>query len=289
MADKATHNTTPTGLRFSHVYLERGPLAPDSQRMRFRLARLIDHFDQFAREPLLSKTVELELGIRSPWSVNNDWPELLPKWQLRDVLDLVTVAFRVLRIHAKSGRHFGRSSASWLQDVNRIFAEEGVSYKVDDAGGVHFVVDEEHARNVAASIAGLQSPRYANVLHSFEDATKALNEAPPNGKQAIRSTFAAAESLFRLILPKAPRLGAKEAEGLNASLDMMYSGDKTARLAATKLLRSFQEWVDAAHFYRHEPGQADSVSQPPLNMAVHMMSVGASHLRWLAEIDSAKQ
>jgi hypothetical protein len=52
------------------------------------------------------------------------------------------------------------------------------------------------------------------------------------------------------------------------------------------MLRSLKEWVDAAHFYRHEQG-AEQIAQPPQSLAVYLVSSGAAHLRWLAELDAA--
>ena len=60
--------------------------------------------------------------------------------ELRDVLDLVTIAFRQLRAA-------NYSSENWLRNIQRIFQEENVAYRVDALGGVHFYVDEEFARN----------------------------------------------------------------------------------------------------------------------------------------------
>lgn len=68
---------------------------------------------------------------------------------------------------------------------------------------VYFAVDEEHARNVSAAIEALHKPRYANALHAFEASSKAFSEVPANGKSAIRNVYAAAECLFRLVVPDA--------------------------------------------------------------------------------------
>ena len=172
--------------------------------------------------------------------------------------------------------------------MRRIFAEENVHYTVDDRGGVHFQFDEEFARNRAAAVAALQNARYANALHSFESGMAALAKAPPDGKGAIRSVFAAAEGIFRLIIPKAPRLGAAKLNGLGPLLPQLFSEDETARRSSLKMLASLKEWVDAAHFYRHEEG-AEEVAQPPLRLTVYIVSSGASHLRWLAELDASLQ
>jgi hypothetical protein len=109
---------------------------------------------------------------------------------------------------------YDRRPGSWLSEVSRIFSEENVHYLVDTQGGVHFYFDKEFAHNQAATVAVLKGSRYANTLRSFEGALTALSQAPPHGKAAIRSTFAAFEGLFRLMFPDSPRLTAKEVETL---------------------------------------------------------------------------
>jgi hypothetical protein len=150
----------------------------------------------------------------------------------------------------------------------------------------HFRFDAEFESNRAATIASLQGARYRAALTAFEDGMAALAKAPPDGKGAIRSTFAAAEGLFRLMLEKSPRLTAVEAQQkLEPLLQRIHAQDNAAMGAASKLLNAFKDWIDAAHFYRHEEGQKDPV-QPPLTLAVQMVSVGASFIRWLAELDA---
>jgi hypothetical protein len=67
---------------------------------------------------------------------------------------------------------------------------------------------------------------------------------------------------------------------------LQHAQDDTARRSAAKMLSSLKDWVDAAHFYRHEQGIPDEVAQPPLGLAVYIVSTGASHVRWLAELDA---
>jgi hypothetical protein len=90
-------------------------------------------------------------------------------------------------------------------------------------------------------------------------------------------------------LPKAPRLAADQLGGLAPVQERLYEQDETARRPAAKMLGSLKDWVDAAHFYRHEQGVEDVVAQPPLKLAVYIVSTGASHVRWLAEIDTSLQ
>jgi hypothetical protein len=81
------------------------------------------------------------------------------------------------------------------------------------------------------------------------------------------------------------RLTAKAADLLRPVLQEKLSENKTALQVSMKLLESFKDWIDAAHFYRHEQGDED-IAQPPLETAVHLVSLGAANLRWLAEIDA---
>src|SRR5262249_36805027 len=273
------------------VYVERGKPTQDSARMRRRFASLIDSIGGFHggdSEPL-SARAERELGIAAPWSENGSWRDFLEKWDLKDVLDIVTIGYQFLVEQARTdayGRFRHRNYAQeWIAGVRRIFQEESVHYTVDAAGGVHFQFDEQFAKGRAATIASLQGERYANARHAFDGAMEAFSKAPPDGKTAVRGVFPAAENVFKLITSK-DRLGAKEADDLSQIIDKLYAVDDPARNSARKMLASLKDWVDAAHFYRHEPG-TEEVAQPPLPLAVYLVSIGASHLRWLAELDGA--
>ena len=90
--------------------------------------------------------------------------------------------------------------------MNRIFLEEHVHYRVDDRGGVHFRYDEEFTRNTASTLEALQDQRYINVLNSYNESFVQLSKAPPDGKNSIRAIFAAAEGLFRIMVPRVKRL-----------------------------------------------------------------------------------
>jgi hypothetical protein len=243
MTDQKTprRDDVPQGARFSRVYLDRGEPTPDSKRMRRRLAGLVDEFPELRS---LSPVVARELGIDVPWGPrgpNPNWAKFLEQCDLRDVLDFVTVAFRHLegigvvydtdtpsQAQWRESRR-AENARRWVQEVRRILAEENVHYIVDDRGGVHFHYDEEFARNRAAAVAALQSNRYVNALHAFEGGMAALAKAPPDGKGGIRGVFSAAESIFKLILPKPPRLGRAELDGLIPLIQSIYAQEDSAR------------------------------------------------------------
>jgi hypothetical protein len=269
----------PQGKRFSQVYLERGEPRADSLRARRRVSSTLLGISDNAVQGLGS-LVERELGIELPSSYGILWSHYFEQCELRDFLDTITLAYQHF---AKSGRT--TVATSWVRDVKRIIQEENLRYQIDEHGGIHFAIDEEFARSRAATIAVLQATRYQNVLNSFEQGEVAFGTIPPDGKGAVRATFASAEGLFRLMFPSAPRLTSSEIDkNLTPRLQSAFAADVTATGAAQKLLASFKGWVDASHFYRHEPGR-EEIAQPPLELAINLVSLGASYIRWLAEID----
>ena len=268
--------------RFSLAYGRRGEPTSDSKRMRRRIAALIEQADDPEKEAL-AQGIEFEQGVdMSPYIgaishayTRYNWGEFLENAELRDVLDLISIARDVVG-----------SDQHWISEVRRVFAEEHVRYRVNEAGDVRFAVDEAFEQGNTATISALGGSRYAATLATFEASLTALATVPPRGKDAIRGVFAAAEGLFRLIFPKAHRLGAAEiSTHLGPVIEQQFA-DSAARGAAQKSLRSFREWVDGAHFYRHEPNHAEP-NEPPLQLAVLLVSAGAGWIRWLAEIDRA--
>ncbi|TPN40041.1 hypothetical protein FKO01_02275 [Mesorhizobium sp. B2-3-3] len=203
----------------------------------------------------------------------------MEKVELRDTLDVITLVARYLE---------GKSLlAEFISEARRIFSEEQVRYRIDDRGGVHFAVDSEFERMRVSTVAELALPRYQGVKSLFEGAFSALDKTPPDGKSGIRSGFFATESLFRLIFPDAHQLsGAEVQKYLRPLVDRVYSGQKPAIYLAQKQVAALREWIDGAHFYRHEPG-TEEPAQPPLDLAVYMISQAGSHLRWLAKLDKA--
>jgi hypothetical protein len=150
---------------------------------------------------------------------------------------------------------------------------------------VHFKVDAEFAANTNATIAAIDGPRYGNVRAEFDKGMAALSGANPDGKEGIRGVFGAAESLYRLIFSKAPRLTAADAlKQLQAAVQSMYSSDAVAQRAASKMVSAFADWIDACHNYRHEQG-VEEPSQPPLDLAIEIISAGSGFVRWLVRFD----
>jgi hypothetical protein len=218
-----------------------------------------------------------ELGVTIPQSGSSYFFEtFIRKSEVRDLLDGITIIFREIQATDKA-----RVQAGFRAEVERMMREENLSYRVDEAGGVHFYVDEEFERSRNATIIGLSGDRYHAARDAFDDAHRALLANDTLG--AVRRSFDAVENVFKIRFG-VPRLGASEIKSkFNPTLPDHYSGRATD--AANRLSAAFAEWTNAAHQFRHAPGIADP-SPPPMEITIIMMSEAASYLRWLVTLES---
>lgn len=250
--------------------------------MRHRIAVLLARATNARGMDEFTAVSEGELGIDLPrYSMTSsvNWKKFCSSAELRDVLDIVTVFFRHL---ARTGRG---AAVEWRNEVARIMREENCSYRLDEHAGVHYTVDGEFERNRVSTVGALSEPRYSAALAAFEATFPALDQIPPDAKTAVRQVFFAAENLFKLMFPAATLLGGTDAERLLPSrIDPLYDRDASARAAAHRMIASFKAWITAVHQHRHEPGEEEPV-QPPLTLAVLLISQGTSYVRWLAEVD----
>ena len=107
----------PRGQRFSHVYVARGEPTQDSPRMRRRIASLIGAIRDLYSDTDFEHVVEEKLGIASPRSSSDVWTGLLAKWELIDVLDLVTVGYRFLQTKRSRGMYDPGSPERWRSTI----------------------------------------------------------------------------------------------------------------------------------------------------------------------------
>lgn len=234
--------------------------------------------------------LQRELGITLDSGLNdyaNRWPEAVAKMELRDCLDLITIRFQNLthEYYNSDGSEKRKMKSHFLTEARRIFREEQVGYTIDDQGGVHFLVDSAFEISRVSVISGLGKERYTTARSLFEAAMAYLDSSPPDPKAAVRNTFFAVEGLFRLMYPTAHQLSSGEVlKHLKPTVDATYKDQKPAIYVAQKQVASLREWIDAAHFYRHEPG-TEEPAQPPIEIAIELVSQGAAWLRWLATMD----
>jgi len=278
----------PLGQKYSQVYLLRGTPVTDSSRMRLRILGL---FNKLSLNKLrvgdlcIAEQILSDLGVELSWCNSYDYRKFFVEADLRDVLDSITIIHRMM---SEKPTHSYETN-QWIQGIREIFREENISYKLDEQAGVHLAVDIEFEHNKASVLSSLSNSRYSAVITDFQKGISALDQIPPDCKTAIKSLFESTEILFRLIFPRASRLGKTEIKQyLCPATDSLYESDQTAKRSIQKYLNSFIEWVDAVHFYRHGQG-TEEPTQPPLTYAIALVSSGASYLRWLGEIDQAIQ
>lgn len=284
------------GRRFSYIYLDRGEPNKDSPKARFRIAKLASaqcpasKYERNRRTTdhakLAQERIENELGIKfatksAAGSLHRNWEWFFNRISLYEVLDTVTIVTSYLR------DSYRRDEGAFIEGVQRIFREENLAYEIDDVGGVHPLVDSAFSAARLSSVAALSEERYSATAQCVEAIDLHLLQEPVDYIGAIRSAFGANENLFKLMY-KVPRLDSRTAgEKLGKDLQALYSGHPTLQSAAAKSLESFKDWINAAHFYRHEQG-VEAPNQPTEEAAILLVSQGLSFVRWLAQIDRNK-
>jgi hypothetical protein len=260
------------GQPYSHFYSRPTEPIPLSKKMRERLLAVAQN--RFGDGLLTTVREEIGFAVYSLHNLFRDGSE-------EDVLSAITA----IRNHCKRMWPQQRYAADWVETARGIFEQEHASYLITDLGEVRYRHDREFSRNAAATISVLSASRCANALELFESGQHKISQTPPDGKGAIRDTFFAAENIFRLLFPDEPRLVADAARNrLQPLLQKQYGDDRAALGASSKQLSSFMNWIDAAHFYRHEPG-TEEPAQPPVELAVELVSVGAAFIRLLAGLN----
>ena len=294
----------PSGELFSRLYVERGAPTQDSEFFRNRLEAYLvgNHFKDYAD---LTAYLKQEAGLIVPTSylekfgsIYYNYPEFFSKARIELLLSAITLIWKYLRIkHAEWQKNvkpdppyvqkFPKADA-WLAFVSRAFREENLAYVLDEACGVHFLVDEAFERNRVSALKCLEVPRYAGVRSAFEAAHSYLDAHPADTKASILSSFEALEIQARLMDPTSKNLNKWMVENKLKPLALASAGDSTEVTAIGGLFDSVALAVDALHMYRHGQGVQQRVA-PSLSVAVYVASLVASTLRWLVTLDQAQQ
>ncbi|OAN98063.1 hypothetical protein [Sulfitobacter geojensis] len=277
------------GRRFSHVYGIVDTPFDDSETARFRLAKLMEKsfprgkyqrgggisFDYMERA---IETLESELGVRFSQGGISSWQGFFRSVPKSKLLDALTLLF------PEKERYAGGSGPAFIRDVRRILSEENLAYEMDDAGGIHPLIDGAFSATKQSAVSALSGERYKGTASLVEQVDVALLQEPTDYVGAIRAIFGANENLFKMMF-SVPRLDAKTAgEKIGPIQQSHYTGHPTLTASSSKILESFKDWINGAHFYRHEQG-VQSPSQPSEEFAILMISQGLSYVRWLAQLD----
>ncbi len=234
----------------------------------------------------LAKLVERECGIDiiafggSAYYAN--WDKLFRDGELRDILDTLTFAFREIPDEQKEPRFraVGRREAI-RKEFAQILDEEMVGYFLDEKGIVHPRVDEAFESARRSLIDGLNDVKYAAAREHLNAVDQALLKNPSDGRQAIKSVFDVVENIYKQAFRGETHINARSlVNNLKPVVNRKFCGKEPEQRVALKIYSGFSNWVDTAHFYRHEPGQPEP-SQPSDETTLAIVSQGYSHARWL--------
>lgn len=281
--------------RFSHVYLVRGEPEKDSKKARFRLAKLAErscppakhdrYGSSFDYDKNAQKQIENDLGVQfatrsTTGHLVKSWEWYFKKVSVTEMLDTITVVAASLHNEYMNDDRRGR----FLAEARRILKEENLAYEIDEIGGIHPLVDATFSAAMESAISGMDNPRYAASAECVNRIDGYLLQNPQEFIGAIRSVFGACENTFKLIYG-VPRLDAKTAgERIGGDQQRLYTEHPTLQAASAKTLEAFKQWVNAAHFYRHEQG-VEEPNQPAPEVAILLVSQGLSFVRWLTALD----
>lgn len=262
----------PLGERFTSIYREQGPRVANSDRLRRRLAhKFHDALDEYE----VIKSIRAETG----WSIASSgtaawWLQFFQGLEQDEFLDFLTIA-----VHSLAVRGDPNDAINLVKFVRRCLDEENISFEMDEAGGLHYRVDEAFQNSRSASLAALDKPDQVAARMAFEEANRALTGHPSDTLLAVRRAFDAVENLFKIRFGTA-RLGMAE---IRTALQTIgdASGSRAGD-AARRLNAAFGEWTNACHQYRHAPGEADP-GPPPRWLATALVDGASTYIRYLTE------
>lgn len=272
------------GRRFSHAYLAGETLSQDSKRMRRRIGTCFKTFfpHEHEMDVWLGKILEAELGIEVleyAYSHYVSWESFFSNAELRDVLDAITVTLGVAEKSIGSG-----GAQALHQSIERIISEERIGYWIDELGGLHPKVDVAFDAVRSDLIRSLSGAKYEAARAHLEQADKALLMDPIDGRAAIRCTFDVIENIFKQAFSGVTHVNNREIKDkLPPHFQKRHPSNQQDLRASLKIVDSFNSWVEAVHFFRHEAGKSEP-TQPSNALAVMLVSHGFSFARWLAEV-----
>lgn len=270
----------PVGQPFSQAYLRPAEPLRDDQRFRRRLSALFDLVCS-ARSGArvgLAEFLQLRAGVMVPGGTGYFWPDFFEENSIEDILDSIGLIFEFMK---------GQEAQSWKNGVAEIFEQQGMAYRLDDGCAVRRLVDAEFDRTRLAAVAGLGQSKFKVAKGFFDSAIESLERTPPDTAGMVRNVFLANEEVFKLMFPAVDRLVAGTVR--NHFQPERSVSTQSAITASQEMANSFAKWVAACQQYRHAPGEVragdENPAAPSLDLAIAMMSAGASYLRWLIALD----
>ncbi|KXG84338.1 hypothetical protein [Agrobacterium bohemicum] len=258
------------GELFTRSYQRSPTKLSDSIKARRRVAaRFLASMsvDQLNKFPLIVKG---ELGAEYPyfngWFHNGFWE----KSDVSDFLSAITLWIR--------------QAPNQLTVARDILEQEDLHYKMDDRGGIHFLVDAEFSSAVEAALSGLDRPEFTAARAALQEGLKALSPVKQSGKGLIRGVFEAVESSFLVVIGPntANRLNKQSVDGcLKLILLDRYKEFPEAEDKVARVLETLNAWVREAHPYRHG-APFEQVHEAPIELALLSATSGMGFIRLFA-------
>ncbi len=277
-----TNEPIPKGELFTHVYLERENPVPDSPKFRKRIGSFCDsEFDDFNYK--LGRFLEQELGLDIPSSGVWEFEEFFKEIKTKYLLNAITLVWRFAKnIHSR------KLQSNWHEFVQRAIKEENLGYYLDEKCGVHYLVDKEFEVNRISTLQSLDDQKYSGVRKEFEHAFEELDSATPQTADAIWAMFKSLEILVKQ-MTKADRLNKMVIQNQLKQIALkIYKDDPTAEKTVENIFQGMGDWVNAIHMYRHGQNVPKPVD-PPIELAIYILSSGASFLRFLISINKSRE
>jgi hypothetical protein len=267
--------------RYSQLYIERGKPAQDSERFRRRLCLFVERELSESAGKIVAEIEWTGAVVPSLPSVYGpsayaNLRSYFEKATVPDLLDAITIVLQVLRPPNPKG-------TKWQEYVERVFREENLTYRLGSDGIVHPHIDQEFEANRAAAIETLNSPKFNETKHGFNEAFRHLRNG--EGRQAVRMMFPAVETAARVLFPgEFQSFDVNQvARHLQPRLEAKYAGNEPALKAGRQMLEGLKKWITASHNYRHGQ-EVESLAHPPQDLVVAYVSTGAAFLRWMIEL-----
>lgn len=281
------------GKRFSLLYMTVGTPFKDSKKTRYRIAKLLEgefpslslaqkrrHAPDHAKnaQDLLENEVGRQFRSNIGGLMYSSWTAYTQKVTVPEFLDTITILVSYLRSCE------AKNETNLVQQAQRIFKEENMAYEIDDLGGIHPLVDGAFGAAKLSAIVALSSDRYSGTAELVDAIDACLLQDPVDYIGAIRAVFGANENLFKLMFGVQQLKADNAAKYIGPKQQAKYEGHPNLKAASSKTLEGFKDWINAAHFYRHEQGE-ETLSQPREEFAILMVHQGLAFVRWLAQLD----
>ncbi|NOE17110.1 hypothetical protein GS634_03120 [Ruegeria atlantica] len=272
---------------FSQMYERPDANSGDNAKVRLRLAKA---FQKAVGEDHIAVKDAIEglVGIDGPSGAGlyfDNWPEYFKHLEWRDCRNCVSALFDYLLQKANTQRSsvYSRRLTEFFRDVNRVFAEENVLAKLDRDGIVHPKVDQAFEVARTWAVRGVETDEFEAARRHLDEVEAALLKDPVDGAQAIYRVFLAAENIYKQMTNDDRLTKRKAEEKLQKTIAQVYKAGSSEVRVANRHLAGFCEWIEAAHSYRHEPGEP-TPSQPPDELCILSVSSGYAYVRWLSDL-----